>query len=405
MPYFDNANSTQVDERVIEAMLPYFREYYGTSGLEMSHAQDVAAVRGMEDARKIIAGSLKADPRTIIFTSGATESNNLAIRGVAKVNRESSKHIITTSIEVQSVLKSCQRLEGEGYEISYLEVDKNGLIDLDEFQKAIRKSTVLVSIHHGNGEVGVVQPIEKIAEITSANGIIFHIDATQTYLKIPINTVQIPVDLVTIDGHLVHGPKGVGALYIRRKTQIERLHEGGDEERRLRPGVESIPAIVGFAKAVEIWEPKHSEYLKQLADHLRNGLSEKIPEIEFTGHPTQRIPGLVSLLVKQIEGEAMLVHLDMNGFSVSTGSACSSKTLQGSHVLKGLNYPPEVSHGSLRVSFSRYNNTKEIDEFIDILSTTVERLREFSPLKSGEYFAPSTTDENEHHHNLPCDEW
>jgi len=404
MAYFDNANSTRVDERVIEAMLPYFREHYGTAGLELSHAQDVGAVTGLENARKIIADSLNADSRAIVFTSGATESNNLATRGVARANKSSGKHIISSPIEVQSVLQSLKRLGEAGYEIEYLDVDEHGLVNLDQLKSLIRDDTVLVTIQHGNGEIGTVQPIEEIANITKERKILFHTDASQTYMKIPLDTEKIPVDLITIDGHLIHGPKGAGALYIRRGTRIDRLHEGGDEERRLRPGIEDIPAIVGFAKAAEIWKPEDTKKLQELSGYLKERISHKLSDIRFTGHPEKRIPGLFSMLVQYIEGESMLVQLDMFGYSVSTGSACSSKTLQGSHVLKAIGLPPELSHGSLRVSFSRFNTKDEIDDFIETLVPGVERLREFSPIRHGEYFA-NTEEEDDHHHDIPDDDW
>ncbi|MDF1539863.1 MAG: cysteine desulfurase family protein [Candidatus Thorarchaeota archaeon] len=404
MAYFDNANSTQVDERVIEAMLPYFREWYGTAGLELSHAQDVGAVTGMENARKIIADSLNADPKAIIFTSGQTESNNLATRGIARANKKSGRHIITTPIETQSVLKSCERLSSADYEISFLDVDEFGLINLEQLKTLIREDTVLVSIQHGNAEIGTLQPIEDIAKITKSAGILFHTDASQTYMKVPIDTEKTMVDLITIDAHLIHGPKGVGALYIRRGTRIDRLHEGGDEERRLRPGVENIPAIVGFGKAVEIWRPEDVNHIEELRLYLTQKVEKGISDIRLTGHQERRIPGLFSMLVEFIEGESMLVQLDMFGFSVSTGSACSSKTLQGSHILKAIGLPPELSHGSLRVSFSRFNTKNEIDEFIETLIPGVERLREFSPIKQGEYFA-NTEEDEDHHHDIPEDDW
>ncbi len=404
MPYFDNANSTQVDERVIEAMLPYFREWYGTAGLELGHAQDIGAMTGLEKARKVIADSLNADPRTIIFTSDETESNNLATRGVARANKASGQHIITTKIEVQSVLKSCARLASAGYEITYLDVDDQGLIDLQQLKNSIRQDTVLVSIQHGNGEIGTLQPIDEIAKITKEAGALFHTDATQTYMKVPIDTEKTMVDLITIDAHHIHGPKGIGALYIRRGTRIDRLHEGGDEERRLRPGVENVPAIAGFAKAVEIWQPEDVAHIEDLRLYLREKLEKRLGDIVFTGHPEKRVPGLHSMIVKFIEGESMLVQLDMAGFSVATGSACSSKTLQGSHVLKAIGLPPEISHGSLRVSFCRNNTKEQINEFIDALVPGVERLREFSPIRSGVSFT-GTEEEDDHEHEIPEDDW
>ncbi|MFX1543965.1 MAG: cysteine desulfurase family protein [Promethearchaeota archaeon] len=401
--YFDNANSTQVDERVIEAMLPYFREYYGTAGLELSHSRDVAALRGLETARKIVADSLNADPRAIVFTSGSTESNNLAIRGTAIANKKRGKHIITTPIEHQSVLESCRRLSDAGYDISYLSVDEYGLVDIDELLSTIRKDTQLISVQHANGEIGTLQPIGEIAKIAAEKDIMFHTDATHTFLKVPIDTEANPVNLITLDGHHIHGPKGIGALFIRRKTRITRVMEGGDEERRLRPGVENIPAAVGLGKAIEIWGENDTEYLLSLRHYMEKRISESLTGFKITGHPVDRVPHIFSMVIEMIEGEAILVHLDMEGFAVSTGSACSSKTLTGSHVLKAIGLPPEISHGSVRASFSRFNTKEEIEDFVEALVPVVERLREFSPLRTGGYFAEA--DENDHHHDLPDDDW
>jgi cysteine desulfurase len=397
LAYFDNANSTKVDEKVIEAMLPYFREFYGTAGLELSHSRDVEAVRGLENARKNLAESLNADPQSIVFTSGATESNNIAIRGTILANQEKGKHIITTPIEVQSILKTCQKLEKEGFEITYLDVDEYGRIDLKQLEKAIRDNTILVSIQHANGEIGTVQPIEQIAQICKEHEIIFHTDATHSYLKIPIDTGKIPVNLITFDAHHIHGPKGIGALYIRRKTHLQRVMEGGDEERRLRPGVENVPGAVGFAKAVEIWSSDNNEYLLSLRKTIEKKVKHELSDFRLTGHPEKRLPHIFSMVVKQIEGESILVQLDMEGYAISTGSACSSKTLQGSHVLKSIGLPPEISHGSVRISFSRYNTTDEIDGFIEAFIPTVKRLRQFSPLRRGESFF--NNNESNHHHN------
>jgi cysteine desulfurase len=400
--YFDNANSTQVDERVIEAMLPYFREHYGTAGLELSHSRDVAALTGLENARRIIAESLNADPRAIVFTSGSTESNNLAIRGTAIANKERGRHIITTSLEHQSVMESCRRLSGAGYDISYLNVDEHGLVSIDELLDSIREDTVLISIQHANGEIGTLQPIDEIAKIAAERDIMFHTDATHTYLKVPIDTESNPANLITLDGHHIHGPKGIGALFIRRKTRITKVLEGGDEERRLRPGVENIPAAVGLGKAIEIWGKKENEYLLSLRQHMEQKISESLTGFKITGHPSQRVPHIFSMVIEMIEGEAILVHLDMEGFAVSTGSACSSKTLTGSHVLKAIGLPPEISHGSVRASFSRFNIKEEIDDFVETLVPVVERLREFSPLRTGGYFANT---ENNHMQDLPEDDW
>ncbi|MHA1930520.1 MAG: cysteine desulfurase family protein [Candidatus Thorarchaeota archaeon] len=404
MAYFDNANSSQVDERVIKAMLPYFREHYGTAGLELSHAQDVGAVRGLENARKVVADSLNADSRAIVFTSGSTESNNLAIRGVVLANKERGHHVITSSIEVQSVLRSCKRLEGAGYDVTYLDVDEFGFVDPESIRSAIRDDTILISIQHGNSEIGTLQPVEEIANIAAERGVLFHIDATHTFLKVPIDTEKLKVNLITVDAHHVHGPKGVGALYIRRGTRIKRVLEGSDEERRLRPGIENTPAIVGFAKAIEIWGDDEIKYLESLRKYIEKSIEGKLPDYRITGHPTKRIPNIYSIVIEQIEGESVLVHLDMDGYSVSTGSACSSKTLQGSHILKAIGLPPEIAHGSVRVSFSRFNTTEEIDGFVEALIPAVERLREFSPLREGVYFASDDAD-HDHHHDLPKDDW
>ncbi len=403
LAYFDNANSTQVDERVIEAMLPYFREHYGTAGLELSHSRDVAALTGLENARRIVAQSLNADPRAIVFTSGSTESNNLAIRGTAIANKKRGKHIITTPIERQSVMESCRRLSDAGYDISYLSVDEYGLVSIDELLDTIRRDTQLISIQHANGEIGTLEPIDEIAKIAAERDIIFHTDATHSYLKVPIDTESNPVNLITIDAHHIHGPKGIGALFIRRKTRITRVMEGGDEERRLRPGTENIPAAVGMGKAIELCGENENNYLLSLRQHMEKRISEKLTGYKITGHPTQRVPHIFSIVIEMVEGEAILVHLDMEGFAVSTGSACSSKTLVGSHVLKAIGLPPEVSHGSVRASFSRFNTMEEIDDFVETLVPVVERLREFSPLRTGGYFA--NTEDDHHDHDLPEDDW
>ncbi len=403
MAYFDNANSSRVDERVIEAMMPYFQDMFGTAGLELGHSKDVGALTGLENARKTIAKSLNADPRSIVFTSGVTESNNLAIIGAAHANRKKGKHIITTPIETQSVLKSCERLQGEGFEVSHLDVDEYGLIDTEQLKKMIRDDTILISIQHANGEIGTVQPVEEIAAVAAEHGVLFHMDASHTYMRIKIDTEKLPVNLISFEAHRIHGPKGIGALYIRRKTRVERIMEGGDEERRLRPGFNNIPGAVGFAKAVEICEPNEPEYLLSLREYLEKELTKQLDDYQITGHPEKRVPHIFSMVVKHIEGESILVQLDMMGFAISTGSACSSKTLKGSHVLRAIGLPPEVSHGSVRVSFSRYNTKEEIDAFVPELVATVKRLREFSPLTHGVYFPDE--EEEDHHDEVPEDDW
>ena len=384
--------------------MPYFTEFYGTAGMELSHSRDVGAVTGLENARRILAESLNADPRTIIFTSGATESNNIAIRGTALANKDRGRHIITTPIETQSVLRSCERLAGAGYEITYLNVDEYGQIDLDELKTSIREDTILVSIQHANGEIGTMQPIDEIVRITSERDIMFHTDATHSYLRVPINTEQMMANLITFDGHLIHAPKGVGALYIRRKTRLKRMHEGGDEERRLRPGVENIPAAVGFGKAVEIWGDGDNKYLLSLRKYMEEKIASSLTEYKLTGHPENRVPHIYSIVAEYIEGESILVQLDMESFAISTGSACSSKTLQGSHILKAIGLPPEISHGSIRASFSRFNTKEEIDDFVEVLIPSIERLREFSPLRRGVYFA-NEEDDGHHDHDVPEDDW
>ena len=288
--------------------------------------------------------------------------------------------------------------------MTYLGVDKDGLISVDELRETIRDDTSLISVQHANGEIGTLQPIEEVAQIAVERDIMFHTDATHSYLRVPLDTEVIPANLITIDAHHIHGPKGVGALFIRRKTRIVRVLEGGDEERRLRPGVENIPAAVGFGKAVEIWGEKEIEYLMSLSEYLRKRVSESLTDYRLTGHPLKRVPHIFSMIVEQIEGESILVHLDMEGYAISTGSACSSKTLVGSHVLKAIGLPPEIAHGSLRASFSRFNTKEEIDAFMETLVPTVERLREFSPLRGGDYEAFMSGDDN-HHHDVPEEEW
>jgi len=295
-----------------------------------------------------------------------------------------------------SVLQTCKALEKDGFELDILDVDDYGLVDVSQLKKKIRKDTILVSVQHANGEIGTLQPIEEIARITSARGVIFHTDASQSYMKIPVDTQAIPINLMTMDAHLIHGPKGIGALFVRKGTRVERVMEGGDEERRLRPGVQNIPGAVGFAEAVKIWGKNESENLLSLRQYTEHKTSSSLEDYRVTGHPLKRLPNLFSMVVEQIEGESMLVELDMDGFAISTGSACSSKTLQGSHVLKAIGLRPEIAHGSVRVSLSRFNTREQIDQFVEALVPIVNRLRQFSPLKRGEYFmAESETDHND----------
>lgn len=384
--YLDHAATTPVDPEVVKAMLPYFTEYYGNAS--SLHSFGTEAYRSMEDSRQKVADIIKASKEEIIFTSSGTESDNLAIKGVVAKKRkeiENTKgpHIITSKIEHPAVLDTCKYLEKQGFVVHYLSVDKYGIVDIDELREKISKSTFLVSIMHANNEIGTIEPIEEIGKITRSKNIVLHVDAVQTFGKIPIDANELNIDLLSISGHKIYGPKGVGALYIRRGTQLEPIIHGGGHEKGLRSSTENIPGIVGLGKAAELASKRMEadiKYLTMLRDHLIKYVLNNIEESYLNGHPTQRLPNNANFRFNGIEGESLILNLDENGIAVSTGSACSSKKLEPSHVLMAIGLNEVEAHGSLRITLGRENTEDEIEYVEKGLVETVKKLRSMSPI-------------------------
>jgi len=379
--YLDNAATTKADKEVVKAMLPFLTEKYGNASSMHSFGQEANAA--LEAPRKIIARSLAASPEEIIFTSGGTESDNIAIRGIAYANRDKGSHIITSRIEHPAVFNTCKALEKEGFRITYLDVDKFGLIDLKKLENSMTKKTILVSIMHANNEIGTIQDIDAIGSLCKKKGVYFHTDAVQSYTKVPIDTKKTAVDLISMSSHKLHGPKGVGALYVRKGTKIVPISTGGAHERKLRPGTENVSGIVGFAKAVDIVKEEDNKRMSKLRDKLITELL-KIPHTNLNGHPKQRLCNNVSISFHFIEGESLLMHLDAKGIAVSTGSACSSHELKASRVLLAIGLKHEIAHGTIRFSLSKYNTEKEIDYTIKSVKEVVKELRKISPLTKGD---------------------
>lgn len=382
--YLDNNATTPTDERVVEAMLPYFCKKYGNPSSIYKLANESETAK--EEVRDKVAKLLNAKPYEIVFTGCGTESDNFAIKGTAFANRKKDNHIITSSIEHHAVLNACKWLEKQGFEVTYIGVDKHGVVNLDELCKAITDKTILISIMHANNEVGTIEPIKEIADIAKDNGIYFHIDAVQTVGKLPIDVNDLSVDLLSMSGHKFYGPKGVGALYIRKGTKIDSLLHGGHHERNRRAGTENVPGIVGLGKASEIAMEEFEEderRVKKLRDRLEKGLMEKIDDVIINGHPERRLPSTLNLSVKYVEGESILLQLNHNGIAASSGSACTSGSFEPSHVLASMGIPPETAHGSLRFSVGRSNTENDIDKVIEVLPPIVEKLREMSPFGKG----------------------
>lgn len=377
MIYFDHSATTPVDKRVLEAMLPYLQENFGNPSSVYRAGQE--ARKAVEEAREKVANLIGAKPKEIIFTSGGTESNNTAIKGVAFSRGKG--HIITSAIEHPAVLKVVNWLEKHGFEATYVGVGSDCIVDPDDVRKAIRKDTILISIMHANNEVGTIQPIEEIARIAHENGIIFHTDAVQTAGKIEIDVERMGIDLLSLSAHKIYAPKGVGALYIRKATKVDTLLHGGHQEWNRRGGTENVAGIVGLGKAAEIAKQEmagEAQRLRTLRDKLENGVRERISEVVFNGHRLNRLPSLSNFCVKYVEGEAMLLTLDFHGIAASSGSACTSGSLEPSHVLLAMGIPPEIAHGSLRVSLGRGNTQEDVDRFLEVLPPIVDRLREMS---------------------------
>ncbi|QUH20612.1 cysteine desulfurase NifS [Alkaliphilus sp. B6464] len=379
--YFDYAATTPMKKEVLEEMLPFFNIEFGNPSSIHSFGRQGKSV--LDTARDKVAKTLNAKSDEIFFTGGGSEADNWAIKGVAFANKAKGNHIITTKIEHHAVLHTCEYLEKEGFEVTYLDVDQYGLVDVDDVKNAIKDNTILITIIYANNEIGTIQPIKEIAQVAKEKGVIFHTDAVQAYGNEIIDVVDLGVDLMSISAHKVYGPKGVGALYIKRGTKIHQLIHGGAQEKRRRAGTENIPGIVGFGKASEMAYENiedHINKLIRLRDKMINELMEKIPYTRLNGHPTKRLPGNVNLSFEFIEGESLLLSLDMVGISGSSGSACTSGSLDPSHVLMGIGLSHEVAHGSLRLTIGDFTTEEDVDYVIEKLPPIVDRLRQMSPL-------------------------
>jgi cysteine desulfurase len=378
--YLDNAAATRLDERVLEAMKPFLFDTYAVATSQFGYSPGIEAKDALDMARAKIASHLGASPEEFVFTSGSTESSNLAIKGVALSLREKKGgHVITSRIEDFPVLNSARTLEKQGFRVTYLDVDAWGRIDLDALRDAITDETVLVSVQAGNQEIGTLQDLPAIGAICREKGTLFHTDATHSFSRVPLDVREVPVDLVTVTSHLIHGPKGVGGLYVREGTPISKWMDGGFQEFNLRPGEENIPGAVGFAKALELVTPEETARLQALRDSLIDRLLE-IPESSLNGHRIWRLPHNANVSFRFVEGESILLHLDMRGFAVSTGSACFSRSLEASHVILGIGGNHERAHGSVRLTVGRYNTDEDVDAVVEALDQVIARLREISPL-------------------------
>ncbi len=380
--YMDHTAGRPVDPRVIEAMLPYMKSLYGNPSSVHSFGQE--ARQAIEKAKTKVAESINAESKESIFlTSGATESNNMAIKGVAYRNRDRGTHIITSSIEHMSVLNPCKFLKTKGFKVTFLPVSQYGFVNLTSLEEELTNETILVSIMYANGEIGTIQPIKKISQMVHRNNAYLHVDAAAANGQVPIDVNDEGIDLLTISSNDMYGPKGVSALYIKKSTRLEPLIHGGGQERGLRSGTENLPGIVGFGKAAEIAKeemPTESERLKKLRDKLIKGLLDPIPHSFLNGHPTKRLPNNAAVRYSFIEGESILLDLDMKGVAASSGSACTAKTLEPSHVLRAIGLKHEEAHGSLLFTLGRQNTEEEVDYVIRIMPEIVKRLREMSPL-------------------------
>lgn len=379
MVYLDNATTTVLDPEVLEAMKPYFSEWYGSPTHEYGHTFGLKAREALEKSRESIARSIGAKPEEVIFTSGGTESNNLAIKGLALASKKRSR-LITSKIEHTSVLNVIESLEKSGFRASYVDVNEEGFVDLEQLEGEIDKETLLVSIQHANQEIGTIQYVKEIGSICKEKGALFHVDAVQSFTKLPIDVEEMNIDLLSISAHKIHGPKGVGALYVREGVKLKPLIEGEYHEFGLRSGTENIPGIVGFAKAVEIVDEGQLEHMRRLRDYLMEGLLE-IHNSRLNGpRENKRLCNNVNVTFKYVEGESVLLHLDMRGIIVTTGSACFSNTLQPSHVILALGLKHEDAHGSVRFSISKYNTLEEMDYTIENVKEVVKQLRVISPV-------------------------
>lgn len=382
--YLDNAATTALSPRVLEAMLLYFTQYYGNPS--SVHAFGREAKQGLDKARDQVAKALHCEPSEVIFTGCGTESDNTVLLGVAQRYGNKGKHIITTNVEHHAILHTCEYLEKQGYEVTYLPVDQDGLVTAEQVAAAIRPDTILVSIMFANNEVGTIMPIQEIGAVCKEKGVLFHTDAVQAVGHIPVDVQTMHIDMLSLSAHKFHGPKGVGALYCRKGIRLPSYIMGGAQEKGRRAGTENVAGIVGLGAAIQLATEQLKENrakMTALRDRLMAGIQERIPEVKLNGHPTKRLPNNVNFSFKYIEGESILLMLDMNGIAASSGSACTSGSLDPSHVLLALGLPHEIAHGSVRLTLGDETTAEDIDYTIDVLEKTVTRLRAMSPLYKG----------------------
>ncbi len=383
--YLDNAATTALSPRVLEAMLPYFTQHYGNPS--SVHAFGREAKQGLDRARDQVAKALHCDPSEVIFTGCGTESDNTVLLGVAQRYGNKGKHIITTNVEHHAILHTCEYLEKQGYSVTYLPVDQDGLVTAEQVAAAIRPDTILVSIMFANNEVGTIMPIQEIGAVCKEKGVLFHTDAVQAVGHIPVDVQAMHIDMLSLSAHKFHGPKGVGALYCRKGIRLPSYIMGGAQEKGRRAGTENVAGIVGLGAAIQLATEQMEENrakMTALRDRLMTGIQARISEVKLNGHPTNRLPNNVNFSFKYIEGESILLMLDMNGIAASSGSACTSGSLDPSHVLLALGLPHEIAHGSVRLTLGDETTAEDIDYTIDVLEKTVARLRAMSPLYKGE---------------------
>ena len=379
--YLDNAATTSVSEAVLQHMLPYFRQQYGNASSVYQTGRE--ARRAIDEARRQAAAAINAKPAEVYFTGGGSESDNWAIKGAAFARRDKGNHIITTAIEHHAVLHTCEWLEKQGFVVTYLPVDEYGRVTAEQVEKAITDQTILITIMAANNEIGTLEPIADIAKVARAHKVLFHTDAVQAFGAVPVDVQAWDVDLLTLSAHKFHGPKGVGLLYIRQGVRLDNLVHGGAQERGKRAGTENLSGIVGMAQAMEIAaanQQQNHQRLSALRDSLIQGILNKIPDVRLNGHPQERLPGNVNVSIRYIEGEAMLLRLDLAGIAASSGSACTSGSLDPSHVLLAIGLPHEIAHGSLRFSLSDESTQADVDAVLEVLPGIVQTLRDMSPI-------------------------
>lgn len=379
--YLDHSATTRTDDDVARVMVEYMTEHFGNPS--SIHSFGRTARKAVEEAREKVAKAIGADPNEILFTSGGTEADNLAIRGVAYANQKRGNHIITSTIEHHAVMDTCKSLERDGFQVTYLPVDEYGMVSMDDLKDAITDQTILISVMHANNEVGTIQPVKEIGAIAREKGVYFHSDTVQSVGKIPVDVNELNMDLLSISAHKFYGPKGIGCLYMRKGVRMLPISFGGSQERKRRPGTLNVPGIVGFGMAIEKavgMMEQQAAYQSSLRDKLIAGIMGKIGYVKLNGHPTKRLPNNVNLSFQFIEGESLLLSLDMKGIAASSGSACTSGSLDPSHVLLAMGISHEIAHGSLRLTLGKENTEEEIDYVIEVLPEIVERLRAMSPL-------------------------